>query len=108
MSKRSPAVASAAASAKTSPRRNRQLSATPLRRAASAASARAGSERSMPRTAVARWHAAGTANPAALAIKIEAPRIRREAGDKGAIVALVEKPAGLLPGQHIGQEHRAV
>src|SRR5260370_839619 len=44
----------------------------------------------------------GGGNPAAVAIKVEHTGIRRQPGDENAIVALVKKPAGLLPGKHIG------
>src|SRR5947207_13722212 len=63
MSKRSPDAERAAASANTSARRKVQRSATSLRRDALSASARAGSERSMPSTEAAPARAAATANP---------------------------------------------
>ena len=50
----------------------------------------------------------GDGEPAAVAIEVEHPRILRQPRNEAAIVALVEEPAGLLPGQHISHEHRAV
>ena len=46
--------------------------------------------------------------PASVAIKVEDAPPARQAGDKEAVVALVEKPAGLLPGERVDREHRAV
>ena len=80
MSNRSPAAASAAASAKTSPRRKSQRSATPLRPAASAASAKRGLPSGRCRAPQPRRAcAAAMREPAAIAVEVEHPRAGRQA-----------------------------
>ena len=46
--------------------------------------------------------------PAGEAVKIEDAGITRQAGDKAAVDALIEKPAGLLPGHRVDRKYRAV
>src|SRR5205814_7397521 len=50
----------------------------------------------------------GDREPAAIGIEIDDPRAVGQPGDKGAVVALVVKPAGLLAGQHISLVEGAV
>src|SRR5204863_7875163 len=46
--------------------------------------------------------------PAAVAIKVEHACTVSQSGDKAAVVALIEEPAGLLAGQDIGLVMRAI
>ena len=108
MSKRSSLAASPPASAKASPRRNEQVRPTPL------SSDRFDGERQPRLGAVDTEDGGGPSprrldrKPAGKGIEIENAGAAGQGGDKAPIVALVEEPAGLLPGEQISAEHGAV